>query len=91
MDKILCLIGGVLVGFAVSMIFWKTMIFLMVRKVSSIIRIFILPNLREMRSLMRVLRDDGVKNYDDELIKIETLIVEAEKVVLQGQKITDGK
>ena len=79
MNSIFIAFGGGLVGFALSLLFYKSITLRMVKNITSITQWYILPTLKEMRNTMQILHNSGAKNYSFELRKMDILIEKAEE------------
>lgn len=87
MNSIFIALGSGLVGFALSLIFYKSITLRMVKNITSITQWYILPTLKEMRNTMQILHNSGAKDHSCELTKMDIIIEKAEEMNKSGEKL----
>ena len=87
MNGVFIALGGILVGFALSLIFYKSITLQLVKSVTGITKWYILPTLQEMRNTMQILHNSGAKDYSCELKRMENIIAKAEEMNKSGEKL----
>ena len=87
MNGVFIALGGILVGFALSLLFYKSITLQLVKSVTGITKWYILPTLQEMRNTMQILHNSGAKDYSCELKRMENIIAKAEEMNKSGEKL----
>lgn len=91
MNEIFIALGGGLVGFSLSLLFFKGITYRMMKRITGISEWYIVPCLQELRKDMSELQKNGSKDYSFEIARVDTLISKFEELNEKGKNLWRNK
>lgn len=87
MNNVFIALGGIFIGFSLSLLFYRSITLRMTKNIIGISEWYIIPGLKEMRNTMQMLHNVGAKDYSAEIKRVDDFIARYEELNRSGKKL----